>query len=171
MPKGHALDHILFALRKSAVCRKRSLNPLIFSVQLFEDFIGRVSRAARKASPQQVVKSVLQRCLQASYRHWHAGGFVKDWWFQDKERGKKKNWLRDVCFKGAFEGVYIYIYSSLITSGKKCKKWKYRVFWRTSWFFKNLRIHSVLDLVVYKYKYKRPDTTNMKTTLINMQTL
>ena len=110
MPKGHALDHILFALRKSAVCRKRSLNPLIFSVQLFEDFIGRVSRAARKASPQQVVKSVLQRCLQASYRHWHAGGFVKDWWFQDKERGKKKNWLRDVCFKGAFEGVYIYIY-------------------------------------------------------------
>lgn len=78
MPKGHALDHTFFALYLSSVSNKWSLNPLICSVQMFEDFIGRCSRAARRTSPQQVVKRSLERCLQASYKAWYEAGYIKD---------------------------------------------------------------------------------------------
>ena len=78
MPKAHSLDHLFFGLYMSAVYNKWSLNPLIFSVQMFEDFIGRCSRVARRTSPQQVVKRSLERCLQASYKAWYEAGYIKD---------------------------------------------------------------------------------------------
>ena len=78
MPKGHAMDHIFFDLHASAISNKYSLNCLIWSVQLFEDYIGKCSKISRRTSPQQVVKRVLQRCLQASYRYWYEAGFIKD---------------------------------------------------------------------------------------------
>ena len=87
MPKGHSMDHIFFELHKASATKPHCLNPLIFSVQLFEDYIGRCSRVSRRTSPQQVVKRVLQRCLQASYKYWYEGGYIKDW---DQQHGGKR---------------------------------------------------------------------------------
>eukprot|EP00438_Fugacium_kawagutii_P013798 Skav214477 [mRNA] locus=scaffold1167:296948:298327:+ [translate_table: standard] len=78
MPKGHALDHIFFNLHSTAMSKKYALNPLVFSVQIFEDYIGRCCRISRRTSPQQAVQRVLERCLQASYKHFYDGGFIKD---------------------------------------------------------------------------------------------
>ena len=78
MPKGHSMDHIFFDLHKASATKPFCLNPLIFSVQLFEDYIGRCSRVSRRTSPQQVVTRVLGRCLQAGYKYWYEGGYIKD---------------------------------------------------------------------------------------------
>ena len=77
MPKGHACEHNFFALKLSAMEHDWSLNPLMTSVEIDEDYIGKTSRLARRTSPLQVVKRVLQRTLQASYRHWQDAGFIK----------------------------------------------------------------------------------------------
>ena len=78
MPKGHCMDHIFFDVHKASLSKRYILNPLVCSVQIFEDYIGRCSRLARRTSPQQVVKRVLERALQASYKHWYEGGYIKD---------------------------------------------------------------------------------------------
>ena len=95
MPKGHALDHIFYDLHASSISKRFSFNPLIFAVQMFEDYIGKCSRTSRRTSPRQVVRRVLERCLQASYKYWYQGGFIKDWWqHAGKKRLKPCAWKR-----------------------------------------------------------------------------
>ena len=79
MPKNHSLDHIFFGLYQSSLAAKWSLNPLICSMQVFEDFIGRCSRTSRRTSPQQAVRRTLERCLQASYKAWYDEGIIREW--------------------------------------------------------------------------------------------
>lgn len=67
MPKGHVMDHIFISVKISALAHDYTLSPLCTSVQMDEDYIGRVSRLSRRTNPGQTVKRVLQRCLIASY--------------------------------------------------------------------------------------------------------
>ena len=55
------------------------LNPLNHSVQISEDYVGRISRMSRRTSPQQVITRVLERSLQATYKHWREQGFIREW--------------------------------------------------------------------------------------------
>ena len=80
MPKGHSMDHIFFQLKIDLDLQESAqhfLNPLCHSVQISEDFVGRTSRISRRTAPLQVITRVLQRSLQASYKHWHKEGFIK----------------------------------------------------------------------------------------------
>ena len=54
---------------QSRSCRF-SVNPLVWSVQSDEDFIGRPSRLSRRVSPVTVVQRVTQRYLQGAYAEW-----------------------------------------------------------------------------------------------------
>ena len=76
MPKLHALQHIMLGLLDQSSSVRYAPNPLIWSVQADEDFIGRPSRLARRVSAPTVVKRVLQRYLQAAYKQWVRAGFI-----------------------------------------------------------------------------------------------
>eukprot|EP00438_Fugacium_kawagutii_P024301 Skav217542 [mRNA] locus=scaffold467:270702:272252:- [translate_table: standard] len=80
MPKGHAMEHIFFQLVLDLEIDGAQffLNPLNHSVQISEDMVGRISRVARRTAPQQVVTRVLQRTLQAAYKHWRERGYIRD---------------------------------------------------------------------------------------------
>ena len=79
MPKGHALDHLFLSLKISAVNHDYSLSILVTSVQIDEDYIGKVSRLSRRTSAEQSIKRVLQRSLMACFKHWRALGFIREW--------------------------------------------------------------------------------------------
>lgn len=74
MPKAHICHHIWL---ECATAGEWHMNPLTFAVQVSEDFIGKKSRLARRVAPQQVIKRVLERSLQAGFKHWCAAGFLK----------------------------------------------------------------------------------------------
>ena len=76
MPKLHALQHIMLGLLDQSSSALFAPNPLIWSVQADEDFIGRPSRLARRVSAPTVVKRVLQRYLQAAYKQWVNAGYL-----------------------------------------------------------------------------------------------
>lgn len=84
LPKAHALEHIFYQLRMDLDLHvegfeqpQHFLSPLNHSVQISEDYVGRTSRLARRTSAIQVVRRVLQRSLQASYKHWRKNGYIK----------------------------------------------------------------------------------------------
>lgn len=77
MPKSHAVEHIFWSLTEQARTQEYCLSPLVTSVQISEDFVGKCSRLARRCSPMTVVQRVLERSLQASYKHWHKAGWIK----------------------------------------------------------------------------------------------
>ena len=79
MPKHHALSEIFWDLKEAAETEgiQFCLNPLIWAVQISEDYIGKTSRTSRKCSAQQVILRTLQRCLQATYKHWCDCGYIR----------------------------------------------------------------------------------------------
>lgn len=79
MPKIHILDHIFTELYETACRRDLSFaaNPLITAVQIDEDYIGKACRVSRRTGAAQVITRVLQRLLQASYKHWRKAGYIR----------------------------------------------------------------------------------------------
>ena len=72
-PKGHAFHHIVLELVLAASRDNRShiVNPLAWSCQADEDFVGRPSRVSRRVRPGKIqVRRVIQRYLKGAYRHW-----------------------------------------------------------------------------------------------------
>ena len=63
MPKLHCLSHTALQLKKQAEGADWVQNPLSFSVQMQEDFIGRPARVSRRCNIRQVHRNVLHRCL------------------------------------------------------------------------------------------------------------
>lgn len=76
MPKSHAVEHLWWKLRSTSSTSRWCLSPLVTAVQISEDYVGKTSRLARKVHPMQAVQRVLQRSLQASYKHWHSAGWI-----------------------------------------------------------------------------------------------
>ena len=79
MPKGHAFHHILLSLEQQAKVPSRRwiLNPLAWSTQMCEDFVGRPSRLSRRVKPGSIqVRRVIQRHLKAAYHQWVAAGLI-----------------------------------------------------------------------------------------------
>ena len=79
MPKGHGIHHVFHDLKKQSQIRaaKFCINPLCHSVQISEDYVGRVSRLSRRTGVGQAIKRVVQRNLQACYKHWRDEGYLK----------------------------------------------------------------------------------------------
>ena len=77
LPKHHVLHHVflqdlLLASQKYAYI----INPLCFSVQLCEDFIGNISRLSRRVHPTLCSLRCVQRHLQHAYRKYVEAGFL-----------------------------------------------------------------------------------------------
>ena len=77
MPKAHLCHHVFLELAETAQRCQWSLNPLSTAVQVDEDFVGKTCRLSRRVSPQQSVKRVLQRFLEAAFRHWSEEGYIR----------------------------------------------------------------------------------------------
>ena len=77
VPKEHGLEHLFFELRYLAKRHEFTMNPAVFSCQMDEDYIGRVSRVTRRTSAQQVVQRTIERSLQAAFAQWSAAGYIK----------------------------------------------------------------------------------------------
>ena len=75
-PKLHPLQETALNLVDSSSEDALKLNPLLFSNQCSEDFIGRPSRLSRRVGTRQVVKRVLERYLQASYSQYVSAGYL-----------------------------------------------------------------------------------------------
>lgn len=81
MPKGHSMHHIFYDLKVLLMSSPHAewfLSPLCHSVQIHEDWVGRCSRLARRVAAGQVVLRVLQRNLQACYKHFREQGYLKE---------------------------------------------------------------------------------------------
>ncbi|CAE7402859.1 unnamed protein product [Symbiodinium sp. CCMP2592] len=77
LPKLHCVHHIcLQDLIEPAQRHDYIINPLVYSVQLAEDYIGRNSRTSRRLHPATVTKRVAERHLQAAYRQYLKAGFL-----------------------------------------------------------------------------------------------
>ena len=79
MPKIHILDHIFTNMYETA-CRpdlEFVANALCQAVQIDEDFIGKACRISRRTGAPQIITRVLQRLLQASYKHWEKAGYIR----------------------------------------------------------------------------------------------
>ena len=63
IPKLHFVHHIMQELLCHSASSSWAMNPLTFSVQLQEDFIGRPSRVSRWVSPKATALRTLQRVL------------------------------------------------------------------------------------------------------------
>ena len=64
-PKFHYLNHTWLSLLTQS--KKRwSLNPIVYSCQMQEDYIGRPSRLSRRCNPRSVSTRVLQRSFAAT---------------------------------------------------------------------------------------------------------
>lgn len=77
VPKHHALHHIALYMLEGSM-KGPLLNPLCWSTQQSEDFVGRPSRLSRRVTPKllQVAPRVLSRHLQQSYEHWVKAGYI-----------------------------------------------------------------------------------------------
>ena len=75
MPKAHSFHHICLQLldqSKVGVC----INPLCFSVQQDEDFIGRGARLSRHVSSVHCSERTVDRYLMASYAKFVESGYL-----------------------------------------------------------------------------------------------
>ena len=84
MPKGHVVHHLFSDLFEAA--DEWVINPLVFAVQISEDFVGKKSRLARRVHATQVIRRVLERSLVSSHQHWTDAGFFQGW--GEEKRGK-----------------------------------------------------------------------------------
>lgn len=65
VPKCHYFNHQFLDLLSQGLSGHEAINPLIFSNQLQEDFIGKPSRLSRRVNPRSAPLRVLQRTLLA----------------------------------------------------------------------------------------------------------
>ena len=80
-PNLHRFHHIVYDFKIQSQNCEWIINPLAFSTQPEEDYIGRPSRVSRRVSARMVIQRTLQRSLiaaHASYRN--AGFFVGENW-------------------------------------------------------------------------------------------
>lgn len=75
MPKGHVVHRIFSDVFEAA--DEWVINPLVFAMQISEDFVGKKSRLARRVHATQVIKRVLERSLVSSYQHWTDAGYFQ----------------------------------------------------------------------------------------------
>ena len=75
MPKSHVIHHVFDELSQAG---QWIVNPVVFAVQVSEDFIGKKSRLARRVHPAQVVRRVLERSLMAARKNWAEAKFLPD---------------------------------------------------------------------------------------------
>lgn len=66
IPKTHSLHHVIWELQAQAEKNVWIENPLAFSVQMQEDYIGRPSRLSRRVSARQMIRHVVDRSLVCS---------------------------------------------------------------------------------------------------------
>ena len=77
IPKLHCLQHIcLKALVLESQSCERVVNPLVYSVQQSEDFIGRNSRVARHVHPRLCSQRVCERFLQHGHSQYVKAGYL-----------------------------------------------------------------------------------------------
>ncbi|CAE7218706.1 unnamed protein product [Symbiodinium sp. KB8] len=78
LPKAHCLHHICL---KDLVLDSRQyskvVNPIIYSVQMLEDYVGRNARLSRRIHPASVTKRVVQRHLQQAYAKYKEIGYLE----------------------------------------------------------------------------------------------
>lgn len=75
MPKAHVCNHVWDELATATT--PYILNPLAHGVQVDEDMVGRSSRIARRVSPLQAIKRVLERFLLAAFKQYELAGYLK----------------------------------------------------------------------------------------------
>ena len=77
LPKHHALHHLFLQdLVLASQSSPTVLNPVCFSVQMSEDFIGRNSRTSRRVHPSLCSQRVIERHLQLAYREYVKQGYL-----------------------------------------------------------------------------------------------
>ncbi|CAE7226882.1 unnamed protein product, partial [Symbiodinium sp. CCMP2456] len=91
IPKLHFVHHIMQELLCQSASSSWALNPLTFSVQMQEDFIGRPSRISRRVSPKAQALRTQQRVLLCMF-----GEFMR------VEGGKKDDTHNRCDFTGPF---------------------------------------------------------------------
>lgn len=79
MPNLHRLHHIAWDLKDAAKKLDFVPNPLAWSTQPSEDYIGRPSRISRRVSPRLQVLRTLQRSLIAARAAYRNMGLILDW--------------------------------------------------------------------------------------------
>lgn len=77
MPNLHRLHEIFFLMEDQVAAAGVCINPLIWSCQMAEDFIGKPSRVSRRVSSRLAVTRTLQRSLAAAYAHFKEAGYIK----------------------------------------------------------------------------------------------
>ena len=78
VPKHHLLHHVfLVDLLHAGQSKKAIPNPLIFSVQCSEDFIGRPSRISRRVNSRTVVDRTMDRFLIRAHKEWLQAGLIR----------------------------------------------------------------------------------------------
>ena len=72
-PKTHYLGHIIHSLFRGASECEFALNPLVDSVQMDEDFVGRPSRLSRRVTPKHFIGSLrtIERYLILAHEVWY----------------------------------------------------------------------------------------------------
>ena len=78
MPNLHRLHHIAWDLKDAAQRLDFVPNPLMWSTQPSEDYIGRPSRISRRVSPRLQVLRTLQRSLIAARAAYRNMGLILD---------------------------------------------------------------------------------------------
>lgn len=82
MPNLHRLAHITDDMEKQSKVSEWVWNPLVYSCQADEDYVGRPSRVSRRVSILQTIKNTLLRCMEAAYSHYVSAGLLimdADW--------------------------------------------------------------------------------------------
>ena len=77
LPKHHALQHIF--LRDLLLASEKFttvINPIVYTVQLSEDYIGQMSRLSRRVSPATCAERCIQRHLTLAYRKYVDQGYL-----------------------------------------------------------------------------------------------
>ena len=67
IPKLHFFHHLMTDLREQGSAHRWALNPLIYSVQMQEDYIGKPSRVSRKVSAKLHSQRTVERVLFAMF--------------------------------------------------------------------------------------------------------
>ena len=76
-PKMHCMHHLSLYLLDGSQ-KGRTINPICYSTQQDEDFIGRPSRTSRRVTPKaiQSCRRVIERYLQSAYSEWVRVGYI-----------------------------------------------------------------------------------------------
>ena len=71
IPKLHYFNHLMVDLLESSRSHPWTLSPMVYSVQLQEDYIGKPSRISRRVSPKTHSLRTIQRVLLAMFAEFH----------------------------------------------------------------------------------------------------